>query len=391
MILFETEKLKTVINTIVEEDGFKINYYDQYLYIVNLVRTYPIRSREDKNCPINIKELRKHVSSDNAHKLVDNLVKYNILETQNSYVIGATSRKFTIAEKFLKGDWYETVILDKGLVKKDLDQRNRKKVAIESLGSGYKKALDDFLNLDFNQKGAMEYLHTKKGEFSKDKYNYYKLSIEMFKDKYFTVDKSGFRFHSNLTNLPCDLRPFLGGFKASLAQIDIKSSQPTFLGLKLKFRGFEYTEELDRYLAVCQSGLFYEFFAERCGQVLDLKDKEIRKGFKIRLFSELFFNTNRSQLTCFESVFQAEFPNIFNFIRQVKVEGNDKLATMLQNEESRFIFELVSRLDFEVYTIHDSIISDRVNVLTVKQEMEKLFEEFYNFVPNLEVEYLELS
>lgn len=389
MKMYCTDILREEIKIITEGDGFKTDYYWQYLYIINLVWTYRIRSRNNYECPINISMLRKSISYDNAHKLLNNLVSAGILETDMEYSKNVSSRKYTLKKEYLLQEWSLEEVQDNSLTSKYYKRREEQFRDICKMGYGYEKALKDLNKITIDKELAMRYIKTVSKDLGKHKTDYYKMSVELFDQKYFKVDTTGNRLHTNLTNLPSPLRRFLRASDKRLVQIDIKSSQPTFLGLKLKFDGILDHMEIARYLYICKSGEFYEFFANRCGESVDLKNSKVRRDFKTRLFRDLFFNVNRTELTCFEAVFKKEFPSIFNFMRDVKNKGNDKLASMLQREESSFIFNLVGRLDFESFTIHDSIITTEDNIDRLKTEMCNLFNEIYGFSPNLESEYLE--
>lgn len=391
MKLYENTKLKELLKELVQCDEFKTDYYFQYLYIVNYVRNSVVYRRDLEDCHLNIKKLRSIVSYDNAHKLVRNLVDGGIILTDSKYSKGNYSRKYVLSQDFDDLQWYPTKNLDNALELKFDRDRERKLYLIKSFGKGYKKAIKDLYSISIDKIAALDFIESKKNQMDYDAYRAHKLSVELFDDKFFTVDQSGNRLHTNLTNLPAELRQFLSHSGGCLSQIDIKCSQPTFLGLKLRSMDLPYKKEIDKYLDICQSGNFYEFFAERCGREIDLQNKNVRKYFKISLFRDLFFNKNRETLTCFEEVFNGEFPNIFNFIRMVKSNGNDKLAVLLQKEESSFIFELIGQFTFPSYTIHDSVISGCENIDAVKSSMERLFKEKYNFIPNLSIENLEKS
>ncbi len=75
----------------------------------------------------------------------------------------------------------------------------------------------------------------------------------------FTEDDFSGRIHTNITNLYKPLRKLLrvDGSDQTLGEIDIKNSQPLFLGVAAVKSGV-----VDRkYLDLCQQGLIYDHMA----------------------------------------------------------------------------------------------------------------------------------
>src|SRR5690606_26269373 len=356
-----------------------------YLYIVNYVKSYSISRGEETPTPVNVKTLRNYVSYDNAHKLLKNLVNNNILQTKGNYTIGKFSREYLLNPNFDFSEWYEVQVTDESVKVKTTKQDKSK---ISEMTNGYVKAVKSLESLELDKENALRYIYSKHKEFKYSELKVYKDTVELFNNKIFSVDDFGKRLHTNLTNFPTFLRKFLYNGKGPLKQIDIKNSQPIFLGLSLKRKGVCDSSEVDKYLEICNSGKFYEFFAEKCGYNLDLTDKKVRKEFKAKMFSEIFFNRNKTDLNCTELAFKEHFPSIFNYIREIKKADHKTLARELQREESSFIFSLVEGFDFEFYTIHDSIITNENNISCALSMFEKKFKEKYEYIPNLEVENL---
>jgi hypothetical protein len=197
--------------------------------------------------------------------------------------------------------------------------------------------------------------------------------------------------HCNLTNIDSKLRKFLTIEGRGLSQVDIANSQPLFLGMVMKRNSTVEANELDKYLKIVCSGLFYEFLAEKMlGDPIDLDIPEVRSKFKKSIFSGVLFDMNRNKLSKYEVLFQKEFPTIFATVRTIKSKDHNALAIMLQKMESHFIFDAVAIIDKEIgrgiaplLTIHDSIVSTGEYIDTVKQIMECLFQKEFGRKPSL--------
>lgn len=385
MVLFENKELKQVLEEIVKTDGFKTDYYFQYLYIVNYVKSYSISRGEEIPTPVNVKTLRNYVSYDNAHKLLKNLVNNNILQTKGNYTIGKFSREYLLNPNFDFSGWYEVQVTDESIKPKFYKQVESKKA---DMANGYVKAVEYLSELKLDKESALRDIYSNHKKFTYPEIKSYKDSVELFNNKIFSVDDFGNRLHTNLTNFPTFLRKYFYNGKGPLKQIDIKNSQPIFLGLILKRKGDCDPSEVNKYLDICNSGKFYEFFADKCGYSLDLTDKKVRREFKTKVFTEIFFNRNKPDLNCTELAFKEHFPSIFNYIRETKKTEHKTLSMQLQREESSFIFSLVEDFNFEFYTIHDSIITNENNISYALSMFEKKFKEKYEYIPNLEVENL---
>lgn len=219
------------------------------------------------------------------------------------------------------------------------------------------------------------------------------MSIELLMNqKFFSVDNTVNRCHTNISNISSNLRQFLNINNEKLSQVDITNSQPLFLGVLMCKRENIDKVELSNYLKECQDGNFYEYLAAKGGFEGDItSNKEIRKYFKQNIFSGCLFNRNMYVLSKWEKIFKNAFPTIFNEIKTIKKDYHEALAIMLQREESEFIYKTVSKINkvfrynAPLLTIHDSIVSNSQNIHKVKEIMQKEFLNKYNLIPKLEI------
>jgi len=190
----------------------------------------------------------------------------------------------------------------------------------------------------------------------------YREQIRWIREKVwrFQVDGFSHRIHTNLTQLKTELRAYLRVDGQPLVEIDIKNSQPLFIGLAAKEKGVVD----ERYLELCQQDL-YQYLADKGGWD--------RKRVKQQLTQQALFASNYhdAQRSPVKMLFDSEFPRIAEFIRRQKVGKKtdqnpkpwNKLAELAQRKEADFVISKVcDRIRQEnpkcwVTTIHDSILT----------------------------------
>jgi hypothetical protein len=189
--------------------------------------------------------------------------------------------------------------------------------------------------------------------------NYYSISAYADEDYRFSVDTTGNRAHTNLTNLKKDLRSFLSVEGEQLGQVDIKNSQPLFFYLHIKDIPEIPIDEKDRYREIVENGRFYEFFMEKLG-IPESKRGKVKQPILTAIFSD----KNRSKESRYMTILKQEFPIIAGYILENRVKDYKALICTLQKIESNFVIEKAvaefirqygARNEF-VSTIHDSIV-----------------------------------
>ena len=206
----------------------------------------------------------------------------------------------------------------------------------------------------------------------------------------FRVDEFAGRIHTNLTQLKRELRAYLHVEGKGLVEIDIKNSQPLFIGLAARDGG---VVEDERYLRLCEDDL-YQYLADKGGWDRKTVKKQLTQ---MALFAP---NNHHSQRSPVKKLFDAEFPAIADYIRRQKngtATTNPKpwnrLAKVAQTMEAKFIIGGVcdrirkESVDCWVSTIHDSILTQPESVDLVlgiiREEFTKL-----GVKPRLEAEVL---
>ena len=219
----------------------------------------------------------------------------------------------------------------------------------------------------------------------------YREQVELIRKRawIFVVDGFARRIHTNLTGLKRELRACLRVAGTPLVQIDIKNSQPLFIGLAARKGGVEDA----RYLDLCQGDL-YQHLADQGGWT--------RNEVKEQLTQKALFAANRSphQRLPVKQLFNQEFPKIARFIRDMKSgrktaaneKPHNKLAKLAQKTEAKFLIYggVCDRIRREkpncwIGTIHDSLLTLPDTAEYVRSVM---LEEFAKLEvrPRLEVE-----
>jgi hypothetical protein len=192
--------------------------------------------------------------------------------------------------------------------------------------------------------------------------NAYREQIRWIRDKswHHEFDERNRRFYSNVANLVRELRAYLRIGGSPLVEIDIKNSQPLFIGLMAQAAGVN----CDEYLRLCEADL-YQHLADKGGFT--------RSEVKQQLMKRALFSSNhaRAQRLPVKRLFDKLFPQMAEFIREQKkgqrAKDDDKqhgrFAIKAQYQESRFIIYSVcerirkERPDCWIATIHDSVLT----------------------------------
>lgn len=221
---------------------------------------------------------------------------------------------------------------------------------------------------------------------------------------WFKVDESGYRLHTNITNLRKSLRKHISYNGCRLVSFDIKNSQPFFfnvllsrsfwekdissgrihfsnlrgrlgtlggLGIRnlskhtLTMRTFfetQYSTTFELFKNLTLSGNLYEFILEK--HLLETGESLQRDKVKKQLLS-LFYDKKRQYRAYeydIESTLNKHLPGLLKFCEYFKPKTNHaQFATLLQCIESTVVLRLITRNiaikcpKMPLFTIHDSI------------------------------------
>jgi hypothetical protein len=169
----------------------------------------------------------------------------------------------------------------------------------------------------------------------------------------------GYNTDIRLTEVPVEQ----GNCDIILADVDLR-------GNDLRGNLFASSEEVRRYVELCEAGRFYDLLLAR----LDNPSVD-RSEFKVRMFRNVFFGRDQnSKHTPEWRLFAAEFPTIAGLIQELKRRySHSAVAWVLMRIESSLIIDRICRRlmdeapNVPVITIHDMILTTRKNRCHVEQ------------------------
>jgi len=199
------------------------------------------------------------------------------------------------------------------------------------------------------------------------------------------------RFHTLITSLAKDLRPCLRLDGEPLVGVDLANSQPLILGILARqywfskqaahrLRERRYTmnsnpyngrqlrrakaasDDLNRYMDVCQAGQLYESL---------MQPGDDRNKLKTALLTALYGKNHwRSRL---RDHYEKTYPSVAQMLKQVKRKDHARAAHLMQNAESTlFIGTIAAGLlehhpNMPLVTIHDGLYTTERHLDTVRQ------------------------
>ncbi len=234
---------------------------------------------------------------------------------------------------------------------------------------------------------------------------------------FYSIDGTSGRFHSNVTNMPKELRDKLRINNAPLVTIDITNSQPylstiiltnpqkvSFLAkhpataLCLQTLQVNINKDVKNYLELVISGQFYEFLQEKFRLAgMDLTREETKVQVLRILFARNKTPKNPVNKKA-RQIFRENFPTVHKTFSKVRgsVKGDKyisykRFAILLQRIESYLMLEVIVKRIRKEYpgticiTIHDSIMTGVLtnNIFAVGEILRSEFSNFIGFTPQL--------
>lgn len=320
---------------------------------------------------------------------LDFLIDNDILIKDKSYFVGMKCNTYVLNERYYdKGiNIFTRYKNDNSFILKKWKEKQLE-FEIQSLNDTRiinpwvkRRLIDDLYHVEIDFNGASECLLEmyNNGKLDSDK-SYLKnlLSIESIQDgTLFYVEDDFGRLHTNFTVLKKVLRnEYVRIDGDEVCELDIPNSQPTFLSILLKERGFDkqYPLEYSFYKSCVKDGIIYDMLASE----LNISRDEAKKKLFYILFGRNVWNSN-----C-DKAFKKLFPEVFQWMVVEKdvMKDHRTIAHQLQKKESRLVFDnIIYRLkneipDIKLFTVHDSI-------LFPKKYHSQVSEIFYNQVDSL--------
>ena len=320
-------------------------------------------------------------------RYMEYLIDNNIIILMSNKQVGKTSRRYRLNLNYIKGEkiirppFYDMFLYRKTKeLKVDTSFTSLTSSGIYELVR--KKLVADLDTITLDYTSAINYLCSVKKNITSESYSKNMLSLSHIdtNDIYYKFDSYG-RMHTNFTTLKRHIRKNCIKIDGEITdEVDIKNSQPFFLGLLMKK---EYTDKeiptgLSEYISLVFNHLFYEDFQEKAN--INQNDREKAKDM---IYKVLFGKNNNTKENL---IFKSIYPDVFNFIITYKKHngGYKSISHILQNMESEFIFnKVVNELMFiyphiHIFTVHDSIVYPA----KYKREVESVF---YKYLEGLKL------
>lgn len=348
------------------------------LYITSLIVNY------DEECglagewvPLHSKTLSQVVGWRYNHRLLEELVAAGVLECDESYQVGATSKGYRLTPAIAR---FPKVLMPAPpwIAHRIQAQRHRRNLEAIGASASARVIFGDLARFGWspNIAGVLEALN-REDELTA---GHYRLAVDRIahRQHFITVAESGRLYHT-IATMSKKLRSRLLADEQECCELDVAGCQANCL-VRLYEAGDE--EERTRYIAAARHDP-YEFIAaliESAG--LPRPDRE---AVKLAWFKEVFGEAYlRSQVY---DALQRAFPVLCARMEAIRKPGYRQMARCLQRIEADLIIRKVvpaikARLGATpISTIHDSILCLRKVGPDVKVVMEEVLESELGYVP----------
>lgn len=347
------------------------------------------------------------------------LMNYNIIQRSGNAVKGKTSYQYSFTPEYFS-KFISLPLNNQKLINRIMKAHEYKIKKIKNSINGYSEQVK-YLKLLTIDDGFKEFINTTYSNEA-NKYNSVLASATRIvnRDFFYSVDDTGGRFHSNITNCAKGLRPYLRINNEPLVNIDIKNSQPFLSTLLLmnpgkvafltKNKAFAMllqtlkvpqNKDVNKYVSLVINGQFYEYLmAEFSKEGLNLTRPET----KVQVLRILFARnrmpkdeTNRKA----RQIFINRFPTVHRIFSKIRghEKGNQftsfkRFAILLQSIESHLMLRVILKRIYKelpgtiALTIHDSIMTGIINdnLETVRKIMVDEMAFFVGFRPQTDIE-----
>lgn len=296
----------------------------------------------------------KAVYGNKYNLIMDYLLDNNIIYLYKNYATGKRCKVYKFTDEMHEANYISSKIEIPNILEKRKQAIKGEKESTfvseynEDVITHLKKSLK-LVKLDY--KLAKEYINENILEENAKLINTNIIEKINNSDIYSGFDKYG-RFHTNFTVLKKGIREnFLSINGNKLAELDVKNSQPFFMSIIMKQKGF-FNEEYHNDVI---EGRLYE-------KIMICSGKP-RKQVKQDVFRILYGRNRKNGMNKIEECFKEIYPEVYDWIIKYKADNQNYkiLAQELQRTESKFIFnkvipKILKWKEIPVITIHDSIL-----------------------------------
>jgi len=425
---------------------------DKYYYIIHKIYEEKIFDKsynKDSYVSLNAKVLESIIVR--YKPILDTLIKYEVIEQDNWYIVGAKSKGFRLTEKY-RNNKHKAIELTNQKILYRICRYKQKMIDNIPEGVEYSLLYENLQKITIDSTNAINFTYS---NYSNDEYAkiYNLISIEKLrsKDFFFKVDNTAGRVHTNITNLDSNLRPSLRFDDKKFINIDISNSQPFLFNLLIKeyfnetnifikpiyinfilsYSSFSFYNyllfiynnininsinninnnkyyiynylftiynlsyvrkyyDVMLYEKLTCEGKFYEYLMDK----FEVKAQERRK-FKRDVFKRIFFSRiPKKREYVYWKKFKKLFPTVSSIILFYKQTDYKNLAVQLQKSEADIMInKIVKRIAIEkpecfILTIHDSILTTKDNKEYINKVILEEFGNSFNLKPSLKTEIL---
>ena len=393
--------------------GFSVDNLKQIISIL------ACRTRKDEEAaPLKMEYIKQQVPQ--GDKYLHGLIDLGIVNRSGSYTPGIRCYEYSFSEKY-SSKYESSPLTNPKLIRRiqKVQKEFRKKATSTVRKNSEQIQYLQNLTIDPECYSFNEENHS--GDVNTYNYNLGSATRIDNGEIYYSIDSTSERFHSNVTNLSKDLRPFLRVNDEPLINLDIRNSQPYLSTIVLtnpgKVAEFAKNHKLKKllrtlnvpqnrdvkeYVDLVVSGKLYEFFMDKFRESgFDLDRDQTKKQICIMLFSGNWMPKNRIKRCCKE-IFIDCFPTVHKIFEHLRgwEKGKDRFVNykrfsiLLQKIESHLILNLIlKRVRREhpgvvVLTIHDCLMVGKKSNSEIENIHRIMIEEstsFFGYPPIIEI------
>lgn len=426
------------MNRVLQDTPPNFKYHiDNFIYILHLITSISSKKRDEIQkmkgyTPINRQILQRRIRD--YKKYLDYLLRNGILETNNFYIPKKQSTGLKFTNRYntqLKQVFITKWPLIKSIIYKSKGHN------IEHTEKLYflKNWFDN--KIEINLTSGLEYLNQQYENDIQSELNNPMLIFnarllpfkKMYQKKYdFHVDNTGYRLHTNISQLKTELRKYIKYDNKHLCAIDITNSQPylsitllskeVFVNNKMQSKItnpylsrqenypnmlvdlielVQNEDDVLLYKKLVSEGSFYENFGRIMIEkgLIDIETINPRSIAKEATFATIFSPNNSISYNPSVRIFKELFPNVYRVFSLVKKGkyNHNTLSICLQRLEAEIVLHKVCKFShilkprLPLFTLHDAIITTEENVEFINFLLKLVLKKKIGIEPSLKLEY----
>jgi hypothetical protein len=336
------------------------------VYVVDRVH-YGMTNNRGNAARLCDKFLKQVLGQKNAKPIIDACLTHGILETDGKSIFRKSCRGFVLGGQFQEAEFEYRALTAPCLLGRLAQVKVQTEATRKKTWRPWHYRWEEWQKwLGIDKPLALELLHgTAAG---KDNYSMQtRLINDIDEGRYrIKLDPQG-RLYGNSTNVKTEVRKalLLGG--KGIEGLDVRNSQPAFLGMLLVERGIS---GIANYVEMACTGVLYNHLARLMGI---LRDEA--KGL---LFRDVFGKKGEYPSEM-ENVFESEFPTVHKFIREFNQHNHGALLRELQRVEADLVIHRVAMSlpkDYPFFSIHDGVYCQTGNARFFREAFDQNLDGF---------------